>query len=67
VLSRGDHVHAIPGTGSIPHLEENLATHNIEINGDLLQRASDLINPLTVSGHRYPEGMRKTIDTEEFP
>ena len=66
VLSRGDHVHAIPGTGSIPHLEENFATPSAGVDDDILKRASDLINQSTVSGHRYPEGMRRTIDTEEF-
>jgi aryl-alcohol dehydrogenase-like predicted oxidoreductase len=67
ILSRGAHVHAIPGTGSIPHLDENFSTFDAEVSNDLLKRASDLINPFTVSGHRYPEGMRQTIDTEEFP
>ena len=67
VLSQGDHIHAIPGTASIPHLEENFATLTLDIAPQTLARASDIINHTTVSGHRYPEGMRRTIDTEEFP
>jgi len=67
VLSQGDHIHAIPGTASIPHLEENFATLTLDIASQTLARASDIINHTTVSGHRYPEGMRRTIDTEEFP
>lgn len=66
VLSRGDHVHVIPGTTSIPHLEENFAAMDVTIAQDILDRAGALINQQTVSGHRYPEGMRKTIDTEDF-
>ncbi|MAK61888.1 MAG: aldo/keto reductase [Ponticaulis sp.] len=67
VLSRGDHVHAIPGTGSVEHLEENFETLDKSVSDDVLAKAGDLINHSTVAGHRYPEGMRKTIDTEEFP
>ena len=66
VLDQGDHIHAIPGTGSIPHLEENFATLNLNIAPDILSRAGELINHSNVSGHRYPQGMRRTIDTEEF-
>ncbi len=67
VLSRGDHVHVIPGTASIAHLEENMATHALSISQEVLDKAGELINQNTISGHRYPEGMRRTIDTEEFP
>ena len=67
VLSRGDHVHVIPGTGSIAHLEENFETLTKSVNEDVLEAAGELINHSTIVGHRYPEGMRKTIDTEEFP
>jgi len=67
VLSRGDHVHVIPGTTSEAHLAENLATLDVSISPDILDRAGALINQQTVSGHRYPDGMRKTINTEEFP
>lgn len=66
VLSQGDHIHAIPGTSSLAHLEENLTAKEMIIDNDVLQRAGDLINQSTVSGHRYPEGMRRTIDTEDF-
>lgn len=67
VLSRGDHVHVIPGTTSLAHLEENLAAADIRVPSDILDRAGALINQQTVSGHRYPEAMRKTIDTEDYP
>ena len=66
VLAQGDHIHAIPGTASIAHLEENLDTLNQRISDVTLEEVSTLINQDTVSGHRYPEAMRKAIDTEEF-
>lgn len=67
LLSRGDHVHVIPGTTSLAHLEENLGAADISVSADILDRAGALINQQTVSGHRYPKGTRKTIDTEDYP
>ncbi|MBC6402974.1 MAG: aldo/keto reductase [Hyphomonadaceae bacterium] len=66
ILSRGDHVHAIPGTGSIDHMKENFATSGLFVSADILDRADKLINQSSVAGHRYPEGVRKAIDTEDF-
>lgn len=66
VLSRGDHVHAIPGTRSISHLEENFLALKLKVSEQTLNAADALVNQTTVSGHRYPEGMRRTIDTEDF-
>lgn len=66
VLSRGDHVHAIPGTTKFDHLEENFAASALAIPAEVLAEAGALINQQTVHGHRYHEPMRKTIDTEDF-
>jgi len=66
VLAQGEHVHAIPGTASIPHLEENFATLEVSLPAAVFEEISSLINQSTVSGHRYPERMRKTIDTEDY-
>ena len=66
VLSRGDHVVAIPGTGKIPHLEENIARWDWEIPADLAAKVDALINQQTVAGHRYAKTMLATIDTEDF-
>ena len=66
VLAQGDHVHAIPGTSKAEHLATNLAAAGIAVSPDVLAEAGALINHQTVSGHRYPEAMRKTIDTEDF-
>lgn len=66
VLSRGDHVHVIPGTANIAHMKENIAQWNWQIPSEVAQQIDDLINEKTVAGHRYPEGIRPTIDTEDF-
>lgn len=66
VLAQGDHVHAIPGTASIAHLEENFAVHDMTVSPDILEEIGALINQDTVAGHRYPEALRKAIDTEDY-
>ena len=66
VLSRGEHVVAIPGTGKIAHLEENIARWDWEIPAAVAAEIDALINQHTVSGHRYAGAMLPTIDTEDF-
>ena len=66
VLSRGEHVVAIPGTGRIDHLEENIARWDWEISPALAAELDALINRKTVLGRRYGEVMQATIDTELF-
>ena len=66
VLSRGDHVVTIPGTASIPHLDENIARWDWEIPAAVAAELEALINRETVAGPRYSEAMQRTIDTEEF-
>ena len=66
VLSRGDHVVAIPGTAKIAHLEENIARWDWEIPAAVAAEVDALINQQTVSGHRYAGAMLPTIDTEDF-
>jgi aryl-alcohol dehydrogenase-like predicted oxidoreductase len=66
VLSRGEHVVAIPGTASIAHLEENLARWDWELSAATVARLDALINQASVAGPRYGELIQQTIDTEEF-
>ncbi|MGX7927251.1 aldo/keto reductase [Tsuneonella sp. HG094] len=66
LLAQGPHVHAIPGTTSIAHLEENFATLSLDIPASTIEAAGDLINHATVSGPRYSAAMQATIDTEDF-
>lgn len=64
VLSRGEHVHVIPGTTSVAHLADNMATP--EVSADILAEAEELISRDTISGARYPASVQVEIDTEEF-
>ena len=66
VLSRGDNVHVIPGTTSPQHLADNHRAADVEVSQAVLDEADRLINHDTVSGHRYHDAIRPTIDTEEF-
>lgn len=63
-LAQGEHIHVIPGTTSLAHLEENMAT--TEVSPEIIARADAIINRNTVSGPRYPAGTQIEIDTEEF-
>ncbi|TGD76250.1 aldo/keto reductase [Mangrovimicrobium sediminis] len=66
VLSRGDHVVTIPGTGRMAHMEENIARWDWQPPAAVLAELDALINQETVVGHRYGEAMRANVDTEEF-
>ena len=66
VLSRGENVHVIPGTTSPQHLTDNHRAAGIAVSQAVLDEADRLINHDTVSGHRYHDAIRPTIDTEEF-
>ena len=66
VLSRGDHVVALPGTTSRAHLEENLAADAVLLSDATLRRLDALINRHTVSGARYNPDTQAEVDTEEF-
>jgi len=66
VLSRGEHVVALPGTTSTAHLEENLGADSVVLAPATLQRLDALINRYTVSGARYNPATQAEVDTEEF-
>jgi aryl-alcohol dehydrogenase-like predicted oxidoreductase len=66
LLSRGEHVHVIPGTTNQQHLADNHAAGSLHVPQDVLDRADALINEATVAGHRYHDAIKPTIDTEEF-
>src|SRR5690606_16354092 len=63
VLSRGDHLHVIPGTTDLRHLEDNHRAASVDVHEDALQAADALINEKSVAGHRYHDAIRPTIDT----
>ena len=64
VLSRGDHVHAIPGTARVDHLRENMATPIV--SADILAEAENIVSARNVSGGRYSPTSQGEVDTEEF-
>lgn len=66
VLAQGQFVHAIPGTTSVAHLEENVAAMGIDLDTGMSRRIEALINPRTVSGGRYAAATQAEIDTEEI-
>lgn len=66
VLAQGEHVHAIPGTTSTDHLDENLGAGDIVLDEATLTELGDIINSGTMHGARYNAGQQRTIDTEEF-
>ncbi len=66
VLSRGEHVVAIPGTASINHLEENFARADWEIPAPVAARIDALFTPQTVAGSRYAPAAQAIVTTEEF-
>ncbi|MGH6617610.1 aldo/keto reductase [Sphingomonas sp.] len=67
VLSRGDHVVPIPGTGNIQHLEENLATMDVHIDARALAEVDAIFAPGAIAGGRYSAAMQAQIDTELLP
>jgi aryl-alcohol dehydrogenase-like predicted oxidoreductase len=66
VAARGDHVVTIPGTKNIDHMEENFARADWAMPQGLVDELDALINQSSVTGHRYHEAIRATIDTEDF-
>lgn len=67
LLAKGDHVVPIPGTTSIAHLDENLATLARDWPDDLMA-AVDALFPFTApSGPRYSRSAQAQVDTECWP
>jgi aryl-alcohol dehydrogenase-like predicted oxidoreductase len=67
LLSRGPHVHVIPGTSRIDHLEENWGARTVAPTPEQLQRLDALINHSTVTGPRYSPAAQADVDSELFP
>ncbi len=62
VLSRGEHIVAIPGTRSVKRLEENAAAADIQLTADELRRIDEVFPPGITAGARYPEQTMRLID-----
>ena len=66
LLNQGEHVHPIPGTTSLAHLDENVAAATLAPNLPILEQVAELINEGTVTGPRYAAATQAEIDTEVF-
>lgn len=66
VLSRGEHVVAIPGTAAIAHLEENFARRDWAIPAEVAARIDALFAPAAIAGPRYAPAAQASVSTEEF-
>ena len=67
LLTRGEHVIPIPGTGSLSHLEEDFAAADVTLDADTLACLELLFPPNAMQGSRYPASMQATVTTELLP
>jgi aryl-alcohol dehydrogenase-like predicted oxidoreductase len=67
LLGKGEHVVPIPGTTSIAHLDEDLATLSRIWPDDLLSAVDRLFSFTAPSGPRYPREGQAQVDTECWP
>ncbi len=66
LLHRAAHIIPIPGTTSVPHLQEDLSAAQVQLSLDTMAALEALINQTTVSGARYNEQASGEVDTETF-
>lgn len=55
VLAQGDDIITIPGSKRINHLEENIASENVQLTKEDLQSIEAILPAGIVAGNRYPE------------
>jgi aryl-alcohol dehydrogenase-like predicted oxidoreductase len=67
VLSRSPNIVAIPGTRTIPHLEENLSAATVTLSAETIATVDSIFAPGAVAGPRYPAPVQTQIDTELLP
>ena len=66
VLHQGEHVHIIPGTTQIKHLQDNVAAAKVPLSTEQLAKLNEVFKHNNISGERYPAATQLEIDTEEF-
>ncbi len=66
LLHRGDHIIPIPGTTSLAHLAEDLASVDVKLSLAIMTKLDALINEKTVNGGRYNAQSQSEVDTEQF-
>ena len=67
VLSRGDHVIAIPGTRNRAHLQEDVGATAVTLSPETLARIDAIFAPGAIRGARYAAPMQAQMDTELLP
>jgi len=66
VLSRGEHVVAIPGTANPEHLRENFVQADWQLPDAAKAAIDEIFRPDAAAGHRYGDALRHMVTTEEF-
>lgn len=66
LLAKGEHIIPIPGTRSLAHLKDDLGAAEVRLTEEQVTRVERALDPDQVAGHRYSEGARADIDTEEW-
>jgi len=66
VLAKGDDIVPIPGTRSIPHLEEDLGALDLTLGTEMIARIDALFVRSAMRGPRYSRALQAQIDTEIF-
>ena len=66
LLYKAPHIIPIPGTTSVDHLLEDVASVNLKLAPEVLARLEELINEKTVAGNRYTAQANSEVDTEVF-
>lgn len=66
LLAQGDDIIPIPGSRSIAHMRENLASSAVRLPDSAIARVGALFTPDSVAGERYTENQLLEVDTEQF-
>jgi len=62
LLAQKPWIAPIPGTTKLHRLEENIASTDIVLTADELERIDTTVSGITLAGDRYPEFLQKQID-----
>ena len=66
VLAKGEEIVTIPGTKSVPHLEDNWGAMNVTLNAATVAQLDEIFAPENISGPRYSEMGQKSVTTEMY-
>jgi aryl-alcohol dehydrogenase-like predicted oxidoreductase len=66
LLHKAPHIIPIPGTTSVPHLQDDLGAAGVQLSTALIAKLDALINQATVQGNRYNAQANSEVDTEQY-